>query len=138
MEFISLNQTEDIFGITENIFNESGDNETVAVYGKPDFISELFVLFIKSDYIFKYADFDNLDAYLKDCVYCLSVNKDKGVWVNKAYSDGTLLETDASVVLVNLNDTGVDIGQNIIDCYEYNEAKIVAFDFECFEDLINE
>lgn len=130
MEFISLNQTEDIFGITENIFNESGDNETVAVYGKPDFISELFVLFIKADYIFKYADFDNLDDYLKDCVYCLSVNKDKSVWIEKAYSDDILLETNASAVLVNLNDTDVGIEQDIIDCYEYSEARIVEFDFE--------
>lgn len=130
MDFISLNQTEDAFRVVENKLDELEEYETVVIYGKPDFINELFVLFIKADYIFKYADFDNLDAYLKDCVYCLSVNKDKGVWVDKAYSDDTLLETDASVVLVNLNDTSADIGQDIIDCYEYNEAKIVAFDFE--------
>ena len=128
-----MDQTEDVFRIIENRLrelDESDDYENVVVYGKPEFINELFVLFVKADYIFKYADFDNLDAYLKDQVYCLSVNKDKGVWIDKAYSDVTLLETDAPVVLVNLNDTGADIGQDIIDHYEYNEARIVAFDFE--------
>lgn len=117
----------EVFELIESKINELSDYGDMVVYGKRDFINSLFVIMIKNDYIFRYADFDNMDSYAKDYVYVIQVSKDKGVAIEKAYTKyGEVIATEPEIAFIFKN----DVEQEIVEYCASEGADIVLFDFE--------